>query len=500
MSGVFMRILLLDFRYLTSSAFQKMADVEDTHRERDSTEEDLKVDGSARVENPLHCDENEANIDQVMLTELYENEDEYFCTEVKQLSDIRKIYDERKRIEDLVYEKDQAVGKFHTREFRGDLKLFPTEKVGSIYQGFQTNCESPTVLKVELEFEKIKNTKHTFRLSVRLHRKDMKESPTKVNLTTSMESENGVELAYISFESLVCNDKNLSTIAMSTEKEMDCIPDKAKYKILVKVSGCCGQKYFCPEVWPTSKTPRTECKYKTLQKDLDMARRLKYFADVELECGIETYKANKLILNSRAELFKLILETTKDQTNELVTNSAKLIRKCYGHPEAVNEYLKYLYSGDCNDLTAKNAIQLFLLANSFELEGLKLIVRTALLSNIAISNFVDVYWFNRLFEDKALTEVLLKYAEKHEEEIIEFYDKRGEKSKKIIEKLFKSIHHEGPLNQTDESSKDKAGQLPRLVSSKEMADRMNSLDVQNRKKVENMLSLVRSRYGINVMF
>ncbi|GFV41105.1 hypothetical protein TNCV_2666961 [Trichonephila clavipes] len=429
-----------------------MADVADAHREpgeHDGSEEDLEVDESSDIDTEPQCYENEANIDYLLWTELGElvSKDKYFYTEVEQFSGIRKIYDERKRIEDLVYEKDKTVGELHTADFKGDLKLFDTEKIGSVSHGYQTDCKSPTILEIELEWEKMYGTNDTFRMSVRLHRKDMKDSPIKVNLTTTMESENGVELAYINFENLVSSDEDVSTIMMSTEKQMDYIPDKAKYKIHLMISGCCGQTYSCPEAWPTSKAPRTECKYKTLQKDLDMAKRLKYFADVELECGIETYKANKLILCSRAELLKLISQQ-KDLTNELSTNSVQLNRRCCANPEVANEYLKFLYSGDCNDLTAKNAMPLHTLANDLGLEGLKRICITTLMSNITISNFHDIWFFSIWREETGLTETLLKYAKKHKEEIMEYCEKNKERHMSDIKALFKFIYEE--LSEADE--------------------------------------------------
>ncbi|GFY68580.1 hypothetical protein TNIN_440881 [Trichonephila inaurata madagascariensis] len=494
-----------------------MVVVADAHREpseHDSAEEDVEVE-SAEIYTEPQC-KYEANIDYLLWTELGElkSKDKCFYTEVEQFSGIQKIYGERKRIEDLIYEKDKTVGELHTADLRGDLKLFDTEEIGSVSHGYQTDCESPTILEIELKWEKIYDTKDTFRLSVRLHRRDMKGSPIKVNLTTSMESENGVELAYINFESLACSDEDVSTIMMSTEKQVDCIPDKAKYKILLMVSGCCGQTYSCPEIWPTSKTPRTECKYKTLQKDLDMAKSMKYFADVELECGIETYKANKLILCSRSELLKLISEQ-KDLTNELATNSVQLSRRCCANPEVVNEYLKFLYSGDCKDLTAKNAIQLYIFADDQRLEGLKLICRTTLMTNITISNFVDIWFFSRLRKEKALTETLLKYAEKHKEEIIEFCEKHKEIHKAEIKELFKSIDHDKQLSEADElaipveSSKIQenvihSDELRKIIeesirsaqSSKEMMDEQSSLD-ETVKKLESLFYSASSQNGIN---
>ncbi|GFS95133.1 hypothetical protein NPIL_400401 [Nephila pilipes] len=389
---------------------------------------DFLISGTSSVdedEEPSHVGVDEPTVDEenstdyLLQTQLRKlgPEEESRYVEAREFADISKIYDKRKLIEDLISETDKEMGHLHTLKYESVIKHFATVNDQTIAQEFPTKCGKPSLWKIELLYEKVFDIVQTFRLTVHLRRRQIKDAPTKVNLTVSIDSDKGVELAYINFEGIMYSEDEFPIMAMSTEKEMDLIPDTAKYRIVLKVSGCCGQNYSCPEFWLTSKMPRNKCELNDFQKHMEFAKHIKSCSNVELECGVDTFSVNDFMLRSRASLFKVISLPPEDQPKTSSSKSVKLIERYASMPGAMNEFLKYLYSGACSDLSVKNAMFLYTFAEEHELGGLKYICKRTLISDITVSNFGDVFKFNSRHPDSELREALLKYAGKHKEEI-----------------------------------------------------------------------------------
>ncbi|KAG8192308.1 hypothetical protein JTE90_002129 [Oedothorax gibbosus] len=120
------------------------------------------------------------------------------------------------------------------------------------------------------------------------------------------------------------------------------------------------------------------------------------FADFTIKVGDEEFKCHKIILCARSSVFHTMLTT---DMKENLTNCLEITDF---DPSIVKTMIHYIYCGQVQDLTPEISIQLYFIADKYNLQDLKDICVEYILGNINMDNICDVLTLLELHDEPQL--------------------------------------------------------------------------------------------------
>lgn len=103
------------------------------------------------------------------------------------------------------------------------------------------------------------------------------------------------------------------------------------------------------------------------------------FSDVTLKIGKQTWKAHKCVLARRSSVLANIFQ---DETKDCVVNIENV------DPDVFMEFMRFVYSGKVNGVDEKNAGELLILADRYQLDMLFQMCEETLSDNLDVGNVV----------------------------------------------------------------------------------------------------------------
>lgn len=122
----------------------------------------------------------------------------------------------------------------------------------------------------------------------------------------------------------------------------------------------------------------------SLQSDLSNSKDNEFLTDFTIQCDDENFPCHRLILSSRSSVLRAMLQP---HTKE--AHSAKLVISD-ASKECVKWLLEYIYTDTCSELS-KNALEVFFIADKYNVEGLKAKAIMELMEQVNVENAADLY-------------------------------------------------------------------------------------------------------------
>jgi len=145
---------------------------------------------------------------------------------------------------------------------------------------------------------------------------------------------------------------------------------------------------------------------KQLKRDFQTLFLSKDHADVIVRCGDKVFDCHKIILASRSQVFKTMLEADmKEKMNGDI--EIKNMDK-----EVLEDLLKYIYSGVAPNIE-RHAGELFAAADLYQLEKLKEVCEVKLCSRFDLSNCIDLLILGDLHNAQKLKASALEFVSKN---------------------------------------------------------------------------------------
>jgi hypothetical protein len=128
------------------------------------------------------------------------------------------------------------------------------------------------------------------------------------------------------------------------------------------------------------------------------------------------FKAHKCILAARSPVFKAMFNyrLKENLTNRVIIEDCK--------PDVVKAMLKYIYTASLPDDINNIAIDLFIAAEKYYIESLKLKVREHLVENLNSENVLQTYILSELYDDSMLRKQSLKYITENIDQVTQNSD------------------------------------------------------------------------------
>lgn len=127
------------------------------------------------------------------------------------------------------------------------------------------------------------------------------------------------------------------------------------------------------------------------------------YSDVTLNIKGKEFKVHKIVLAAQSPVFAaMMLHDTKEKATGIVNIEDV-------EPEVFPEFLHFLYSGCTQDLNSENVIDLYTVADKYEVTELSHICVTYMLNHISLDTFCDIMAFSLRFQEKKLIEAATKY-------------------------------------------------------------------------------------------
>lgn len=128
-----------------------------------------------------------------------------------------------------------------------------------------------------------------------------------------------------------------------------------------------------------------------------------HHSDVTLNVKDKEFKVHKNILAAHSPVFAaMMLHDTKEKATGIV-NIDDI------EPEVFSEFLRFLYSGCTQNLNSENVIDLYTVADKYQVTELSHICVTYMLNHISMDTFCDIMAFSLRFQEKKVIEVATKY-------------------------------------------------------------------------------------------
>jgi len=145
---------------------------------------------------------------------------------------------------------------------------------------------------------------------------------------------------------------------------------------------------------------------KQLERDFQTLFLSKAHADVIVRCGDKVFDCHKVILASRSQVFKTMLEA--DMKEKM---SGEIEIKNMDH-EVLDDLLKYIYSGVAPNIDAHSQ-KLFAAADQYQLEKLKELCELKLCSRFDVSNCIDLLILGDLYNAQKLKASALEFVSRN---------------------------------------------------------------------------------------
>lgn len=127
-------------------------------------------------------------------------------------------------------------------------------------------------------------------------------------------------------------------------------------------------------------------------------------SDFVIKADDEEFKVHKTLLAMHSAVFKAMFskDYAENQSNEVTIVDFA--------PEAVKEFVDFLYTGEV--LTDENAVELFMMADLYQVEDLTKVAEDIIIRNVDKTNVADVFYLGYLHSAERLTFKAYSYAKK----------------------------------------------------------------------------------------
>lgn len=187
---------------------------------------------------------------------------------------------------------------------------------------------------------------------------------------------------------------------------------------------------------PLSKVPTevTEENRKVIG-DLDTLLESGKFSDVTLVIGDEQFNVHKAILAARSP----VLETMfTEETLELAKGTFELTDVAVA---IAGDFLRYIYTGLVPPLNEEHGKDVFIAANKYQLESLKIIAEDALCFNLTIETVVDILLLSDTYNSSKIKSKCIKYITENARQVMatEAWAAMGQKRPLLLMQLYQDL-------------------------------------------------------------
>jgi len=146
--------------------------------------------------------------------------------------------------------------------------------------------------------------------------------------------------------------------------------------------------------------------HKKLTQDFESIINSQEYSDITVTCGNKEFKCHKIILTSRSQVFKTMLESNmkERETGSIEIKDMKL--------EVFEDLLRYIYTGEAPNID-EHAGELFAAADLYQLEHLKELCEVKLCAGIEITNCISLLVLGELHHASTLKASALKFVSKN---------------------------------------------------------------------------------------
>lgn len=131
-------------------------------------------------------------------------------------------------------------------------------------------------------------------------------------------------------------------------------------------------------------------------------------ADFVIESADGTkFKVHKILLGAHSEVFKAML---KEETAESQNGCVKLVDV---GKEDLQCILEYIYTGTIKDLENCNCCNMLMLADRYNIKGLREISQYALAQQLSVDNAIEIFMVSDLYNSEVLKIAALKFIKKN---------------------------------------------------------------------------------------
>ena len=140
-----------------------------------------------------------------------------------------------------------------------------------------------------------------------------------------------------------------------------------------------------------------------LASDMGAMFEAENFTDVTIECKTRLFKAHKVILAARSEVFKAMFthDTQEAQEGKVTITDVE--------PSVVNSMLKYIYTGTLDRLTEEAAADLIIAADLYQLLDLKKKCEAVLGASLTVDNAVGHLIIGECYNAKSLMNQAIEF-------------------------------------------------------------------------------------------
>jgi len=146
--------------------------------------------------------------------------------------------------------------------------------------------------------------------------------------------------------------------------------------------------------------------HEKLTRDFESILNSRDYSDITVTCENKEFKCHKIILTSRCQVFKTMLESNmkEKETGSIEIKDMKL--------DIFEDLLKYIYSGEAPNID-EHAGELFAAADLYQLEHLKELCEVKLCAGIDITNCINLLVLGELHNASTLKAFALNFVSKN---------------------------------------------------------------------------------------
>ena len=135
--------------------------------------------------------------------------------------------------------------------------------------------------------------------------------------------------------------------------------------------------------------------------------------DFKLMFNKKIILAHRIILETRSPVFGAMLShnTKENQSGEVFIPDIDAI--------SMGELLKYMYSGDLDNLTTDNVFSLYAAAHKYDVKDVMQICSEFIIRNFSVQWICDVIEFAELYQDEVISRYSMDFFKENAKEIIE---------------------------------------------------------------------------------
>lgn len=134
--------------------------------------------------------------------------------------------------------------------------------------------------------------------------------------------------------------------------------------------------------------------------------------DVVLNVGGQEFRTHRRVLTYRSPVFLSMLTVDTQERETGVINMTD------ADPRTLSDFLIYLYTGIVGNITSENASRLYMMADEYDVNSLKMICLNYMLENISVDNFCNVMSVALDYEEQDLKDACIGFFARRSREII----------------------------------------------------------------------------------